>query len=203
MAWNRYGARLALALVLAACGGGKGGTKPEDMSAKAHEKAAAQEQAQAEQLETTPRPGRANSTGGNYALAHVHERHAAEHRAAAKELRLEDEAACAGIDDETRASCPLATASVVQVDDLPDGVRVVIQGADPAKLAHEAECHRAYGALEGRKGMPGCPLYNKALAVRTEAVEGGAALILTSTDADTVANLRKIYERSDAADQGR
>lgn len=183
----------ALALALAACGGS--GRKPEDLSVEDHEAAAARHESRAESRDGPPLRV---DPAGRYRFNAAHARHAEEHRQAAEKLRADEEAACPGLPEAERATCPLMREPVLAVETLPNGVRVTYGGADAGALGRQAECHRAHGAAEGREGMPGCPLYSKALSVRAEAVEGGAVLVLTSDDADTVARLHELYVREPA-----
>ncbi len=182
-----------LALALGGCGGV--GTKPEDASAAEHEAAAREAQARADRPRTAiPRAaGRDVDLGERYVPSASSAEHAAQHREAARRLRDAEAAACGGVAEKARATCPLMRHPVLAVEALPDGVRVTYGGASAEALGRDAECHRAFGATEGREGMPGCPLYSKALRVRAEAVDGGAALVLTSDDPETVARVRGIY----------
>ncbi len=186
-----------LTVFLLACGASS--TRPEAMSAKAHERAAEVSEAQADQEDERFSGG--TLTGGSavsYSGGATQRAHAAAHRRAAKVLRHNERAACEGISDGKRAACPLMEHEVLDVRQTPKGVRVLYDGVDPDALRKHVICHHAFGAREGREGMPGCPLYARALRTKVEAHEKGATLDLESDDEATVKRVRSIYEATPA-----
>ncbi len=186
----RAGHVIGLLTVLAGCGASP--TDPEAMSAEAHERAARAQEARASSADLREVDLVDGLVGYDIAAA-VYHVHAEAHREAAKTLREGEQAACEGVDNEVRATCPLLAHVVEHIEHTERGVRVVYAGADADTLEHHVECHHAFGARVGRRGMPGCPLYSVALSVRVEPTEKGAVLVLESDTEDTVKRLHEIY----------
>lgn len=195
MRWHK----LAAAAILLACGG-SAGTRPEDMSAAAHEEAAAHAEATAEshraQGAVDPGGPRRTATGSHWGVAANLHRRAEAHLAAARTLRQGEAAACAGLADEVRTACPLSAHPITAVEQTTLGLRVTYAGAEPEALLKHARCHAAHGATEGHEGMPGCPLYQKDLRITAESAPGGAVLVLESTDESVRRALREAYVQS-------
>lgn len=149
------------------------------MSAGDHDRAAAEHQREsdrhAEQFE--PSASSRSSSGSSLLLGtdfgtdvyNPTERHlvesdrhgeiAAQHRAAAAQLRDYEGETCALFPEATRASCPLLN-QLTAANDVPGGVR--LRFAPDVNLdavfAH-IECHIAFARVRGREGMDGCPMY--------------------------------------------
>ena len=186
----------AIGLISGGCGGG---TRPEDMSAADHEKAAQKDEDIAQERQTWIGVGGARSDGSGlpgssqFAVANSFRRHAASHEAAAKTLRANQVSECAGLPEAAAHTCPLMAHQVTHVEAISDGVRVTYAGAEAQALLHHTRCHRAQGGVEGRKGMEGCPLYEKALRLSTEPAPGGAILVLSSDNPAVRKTLQGIY----------
>ena len=187
---------VAAGSLLFACGGG---TRPEDMSAADHEKEARRDEDIAQERQTWVGVGGARADGSGlpgssqFAVANSFRRHAASHEAAAKTLRTNQVSECAGLPEAAAHTCPLMAHQVTHVEAMSDGVRVTYAGAEAQALLHHAQCHTAQGAVEGRKGMEGCPLYEKALRLSAEPAPGGAVLVLSSDDPAVRKTLQGIY----------
>ena len=151
------------------------GAKPEDMSAKSHEEAAAKEAAKADQhaAKYDPAGTSAQSSGSDTAFegadfnptdvhnvqAETHREHANDHAAAAAALTSVEEDACKSIPSESRSWCPLL-GPVAATENTPNGVRVTVRdGTDVDALIARVRCHLAFANTQGREGMDRCPLY--------------------------------------------
>ena len=151
------------------------GARPEDMSAKSHEEAAANEAAQAEEhaAKYDPTATSAQSSGGDAALegvdfnptdvhnlqAEKHRKHAADHAVAAEALKRAEEDACKSIASDSRSWCPLL-GPVAATKMTSNGVRVTLrEGTDVDALITRVRCHVAFANTQGREGMDRCPLY--------------------------------------------
>jgi hypothetical protein len=182
-----------LSVLLNGCGGT--GTRPEDMSAKAHETAARESDSAAE-LQRGASTAADDEHGGaarHWALASSFAGQAEAHREAAATLRANEAAECAGLPAAEHGSCPLLAYKVRSVESTNQGVRVTYAGAQPDVLLREARCHASHQATMRGKGMPGCPLYSEFLKIEVEPAEAGAVLVLTSTDAPTRKALDQVY----------
>ncbi|MBI5548444.1 MAG: hypothetical protein HY901_31565 [Deltaproteobacteria bacterium] len=209
---SRWPSLLAAATLLSGCAAS--GTRPDDMSAEAHRKAAAEEQqvaaeharkydpsATATKVSGPVAGGRAgghldypdrtrtyNPTAGHRSDAQKHREHAAQHQAAGKELERFEEAECQGFDPATRAVCPLL-GQVASLEDVSGGVRLRLAEGVPAEaaLAH-IRCHLAFARTRAFSGMDDCPLYLKGLQAAPST--DGSAIDLTSDESATVELLR-------------
>lgn len=166
------------------------GARPEDMSAKAHEAAAAKESAEAEQHAQQYNANEFDWSSTEHGLdAEEHRQHAEEHLAAAAELRSTEQEACASIPPEARTACPLL-GPVVATEKTPDGVRILLKdGTNVEELIARIRCHIAYGNTRGRKGMDRCPLYVESVNVGQS---GPNAIELS---AKGKANVRELQKR--------
>lgn len=161
------------------------GAKPEDMSAKSHEEAAANESAKAEKHAAKYDPSAPGAVsadvaaGSDFAFegadfnptdvhnvqAEKHRKHAGDHLAAAEALRRAEEDACESIAPESRSWCPLL-GPVVATDNVPNGVRVSVrEGTNVEAMVARIRCHVAYANTQGREGMDRCPLYVRGVQV--------------------------------------
>jgi len=181
------------------------GAKPEDMSAKSHEEAAAKEAAKADQHAATYDPAgtSAQSSGSDAAFegadfnptdvhnlqAETHRKHAADHAAAAEVLKGAEEDACKSIASESRSWCPLL-GPVAAAENAPNGVRITVrEGIDVEELIARVRCHLAFGNTQGREGMDRCPLYVPGVQVE----RSGPNSIELSTKGK--ASIRELQER--------
>lgn len=162
------------------------GAKPEDMSAKSHEEAAAQETAKAERHTAKYDPNAPtgiaaevaagsdfgfegadfNPTEVHNTQAKKHRKHSDAHLAAAAELRRAEDEACESIAPESRSWCPLL-GPVVATENTSNGVRISVrEGTNVDAMVARIRCHIAFGNTEGREGMDRCPLYVQGVQVQ-------------------------------------
>ena len=151
------------------------GTRPEDMSAKSHEEAAAKEAAKAEEhaAKYDPAGTSAQSSGSDAAFegvdfnptdvhnlqAEKHHKHAADHTAAAAALKAAEEDACKSIASDSRSWCPFL-GPVAATQNTSNGVRITVrEGVDMDALMARVRCHLAFANTQGLEGMDRCPLY--------------------------------------------
>jgi hypothetical protein len=185
---HRWSTRLAyLTLLAIGCGGSD--TRPEAMSAEAHRREAATDEAQAAEYERRddqrgplfqdpdsredwaaafgPASYDPSAKHRELRSARLRDR-AAAHRAAAAELERYEEAECGRFPPETRPACPLI-GQVEAVVDVEGGVRLGLTEQVPvAAAAAHMRCHIAYGRSRGREGMGQCPLYLEGVEVTVE-----------------------------------
>jgi hypothetical protein len=185
------------------------GAKPEDMSAKYHEEAAAAEATKAEKhaVKYDPNaPGAVdplvpagsdfgfegtdfNPTDAHNMQAEKHRRHADDHAAAAETLRRAEEDACESIAPDSRSWCPLL-GPVAASENTPNGVRITVrEGTNVEEMVARIRCHIAYGNTQGREGMDRCPLY----VSDVQAEQSGPDSIELSTKGK--AKVRELQER--------
>ena len=185
------------------------GAKPEDMSAKSHEEAAAAEAAKAEQHAAKYDPNAPgavdpevaagsdfgfegtdfNPTDAHNMQAEKHRRHADDHAAAAETLRRAEEDACESIAPDSRSWCPLL-GPVAASENTPNGVRITVrEGTNVEALVARVRCHVAFANTEGREGMDRCPLYVRGVQVQ----QAGPNSIELSTKGK--ASIRELQQR--------
>lgn len=181
------------------------GARPEDMSAKSHEEAAAKAAAKADQHAAKYDPNAASSeaAGADWGLegvdfnptdvhnlqAETHRKHAADHAAAAEVLKGAEEDACKSTASESRSWCPLL-GPVAAAENTPNGVRITVrEGTDVEELIARVRCHLAFGNTQGREGMDRCPLYVPGV----QAERSGPNSIELSTKGK--ASIRELQER--------
>ncbi len=128
-----------------------------------------------------------NPTGQHLGHSASHKQHAQQHAEAAAALEKFEEAQCQAFPKATRVVCPLL-GQVDRVEDIEGGARLYLSKDVPtdAVLAH-LQCHAAYARTAGREGMPGCPMYLKAISI-TKA--GDAAVDIVSENSDTAKQIR-------------
>lgn len=207
-----YALSLSSIVALAGCASSTPGAEPEDMSAEQHKDEAATHEAESKEHQArydpeqstpqplVPSPGSTrlgidridfrsyNPTEKHLGHAAAHQKHAADHRAAAEALAKTEVSECAVVPEPIRAICPLAD-QITGARDLEDGVALSIaKDVPPAALLAHARCHAAVGASLGRAGMNGCPLYLKGLTLSLDA--GGTELEIRAPDPKLVEVLR-------------
>ncbi len=205
-------ARLALLSIAAACATSGGSVPLEEESAEGHRQQAEQERQAARDLEreAAQRPwdvdpshnaDRDRNMGFEPANDRMDEAerrraHARAHAAAAASLERFEAEACAGVDPQERAACPLL-GPVTDFRDIHGGVRVELAAGTPvAALVANMRCHHAFARTHGfSPEAASCPLYIPGIRIR-QSVDGKAIEILAAT-LDTVAQLRKLA-RQDA-----
>jgi hypothetical protein len=174
-------ARIAL-VSLAACRH----TAPEEMSAKehlaeaqAHQTAADRERELYTPMEArrlpavVPRPETPEGWNFNWNPSAQHlERadremlRAAEHSAAASALKTFEDQACASIEKEQRAACPLFASAVKTVSSTSTGIRLLLTpSASAADIYQRLSCHLAFARANGFD-KPSCPLFVKGAQLR-------------------------------------
>lgn len=165
------------ALILAAPAGcaNRQLVRADDMSAEQHRREAAQEHAVA--AREASRAGSADGgpgadpvgydPGGEHRRAAEEAReHARQHAAAAQFLEQFEDEACAGVDRSGRAGCPLL-GPLVQLVDVPGGVRATFVNRDRARTAvAQMRCHYAFARTRHFDETASCPLYMSGIEIR-------------------------------------
>jgi len=206
-------ARLIAVLWLpGACASSAGSVPLDEGSSEAHRKEAERERQAARDMEREAaqrpwevdpsyNPDRDRAMGyepANDRLDEADRRraHARAHAAAAANLERFESDACAGVDPQERAACPLL-GPVTAFRDIRGGVRVELAPGTPvAALVATMRCHHAFARTRGfRSEAASCPLYIPGIRIR-QSVDGQAIEILGSALA-TVDEIRKLA-RQDA-----
>jgi hypothetical protein len=118
-----------------------------------------------------------------------HRKHAKDHRAAARALEQFEDEACREIAPEDRAECPLK-GNVLEANDREG--RIVLRltsHVSSGEIRKRATCHIAFGRVQGREGMPGCPLYVEGVRLLPPEKEG--TIELTVADPLQLDELRR------------
>ncbi|MCC7537166.1 MAG: hypothetical protein IT379_13170 [Deltaproteobacteria bacterium] len=178
-------------IVLLGCG--SRGTAPEDMSAAEHRQASREHHTTGDEVDRrppTPLAGRAGVGPVDHDGA-SHHRLAAQHQAAADTLDAQLREACAGVAETEQRRCPWSHSS--SVEDVEGGARMrVAAGSTAAEVESQARCHRARMMVDGLDHMTSCPFGVRGLVITARPVAGGAVdLVLTTTNADQVTELRR------------
>ena len=186
---------MILALLATACGGSN--ARPHDMSEEEHLAMAAQQERIDRRHEVLGAQTLSrDQTGDTQYLAHdgiarLPARHAQAHQEAARALAAEHSTACGDATEERMTSCPLTAANAVEVDALPDGVRILLDTDDVEAVRAQVSCHTAHAAYVGYADMDQCPFYVRDATVEVEAApEGGTAIRITSEDPDIAEDIR-------------
>lgn len=168
-----------------ACSGGNQSVKPDEMSAEQHKKEAERERqvARGERAAYRPEAERQvvipdrgllagdpvtvyNPTEDHLYAAAMHEKHAAQHAAAADFLRTFEEGECKSVPSNVRAACPLL-GPVVSINDVRGGVVARFRSAEEAgTVAGRMRCHYAYARYRGFAENAACPLYVRGIDVK-------------------------------------
>lgn len=193
-------------LVAAACA--SAGTRPHDMSAAEHERAAKNDDERAkthtrEYDEGAWQPAGdcgefcfstwSNPAGEHAGLARRHRRLAAKHRAASETLRNAEAEACQDIPERDRDVSPFFHSDdIVGFERLPQAgaegpvsFRVhfeAIHGVDVDAMQRLLDCHLARNAARGHEApeMPYCPLVPTGVEAKAEATDTGVDIVLTA-----------------------
>ncbi len=224
-----------IALLVAGCAARNPGARPHDMGAAEHEATATTHDTEADAAAANYDPaatethrkcgggkGRhpcwtvvTNPTDAWLTEAADHRKMAAEHRAASEALRTAEETACAGLDEDERATSPFerAAADIAGVEPYtvhrggkqPDERLVgavvtvrAVEGLTTEWLERVAECHLARNAAVGHDmpEMPDCPLVPKGASVTVTSTGTGFAVAIRSGDdaaaADILARARRL-----------
>lgn len=200
---------LAVAVLVASCAGAAPGTRPDDMSAADHTRAANSHEAQAQQHEarydssatttsqphaavahapaalTTPSPY--NPTSGEHEAAVEQHEEAQDHAAAAQTLRQFEAVECRAFPPAEREACPLLS-GVTRIEDIEHGVRIDFAANVPvSSVLARMQCHFAYARARAYEGMTNCPLYIRGVVARAGP---GASIELVASDAAVVRAVR-------------
>ena len=129
-----------------------------------------------------------NPTSGHLAEAEAHARHAKEHEAAAAQLAKFEDAACQGVPQADRASCPMLFSDVRGT--LPNGVHLYTGSTKLAPVLAAIRCHLAFARAHGYGEESLCPFAIK--GVVANASEDRTGVDLTSTDAEAIKALHSL-----------
>jgi len=173
-------------LTLISCAGRGQAVKPDEMSAAQHHEEARRESAAAQSevdqhraSGAQPRPF-SDVSGGDYlysvpvynptdvhlAAAESHRDHARQHERAARYLERYEEYECRDFPPSSRAACPFL-GPVVQIDDIPGGVRVRLQdGARVDAIVAHMRCHYAFARARAFAETSSCPLYLRGIEIK-------------------------------------
>lgn len=100
------------------------------------------------------------------------------HLEAARQLEKYENAACSGISDAERMSCPLIAPHVEKIEEGSKGVVLHLKTAQAAKtVSIQMQCHLAFAQANNFDKSP-CPLYMKGVAITLV----GQAIEVTSSD---------------------
>ena len=113
-----------------------------------------------------------NPSEAHVAAADAELRLANEHFAAAKQLMVFEDKACAGMSTAERSSCPLFASSVNHVTWIKDGFRLNFTRAEEMPPTYRRlSCHLAFASASGFD-RPSCPLFMKGTSLRKEGADG-------------------------------
>jgi hypothetical protein len=129
-----------------------------------------------------------NPTAYHLADAAAHARHAKEHEAAAAKLGKFEDAACAGISEGDRASCPTLLSDALTV--LPNGIRLRTGPKRLPMVLSNMRCTLAFAHARGYSDEWLCPFALK--GVTAEAAADQSGVDLTSKDPAAVAALHAL-----------
>jgi hypothetical protein len=182
---------LAMAALLAACGGPQD-PATENLTAEEHEEEAEREEAEAAENERLAvRTGYSidvyDPADSRLALAAEHREHAEAHRRQAEALRAFEDEECGEFPESARSACPFLL-GLREIEDIDGGVQVVFDVDAPIDaIVDHIRCHLAFVAAQGAEGIDDCALYVPGATVRKE----GNMVVLTTDQADYVAELRR------------
>lgn len=131
----------------------------------------------------TPPPRIYNPTAIHLAEADRRMTSAFKHLEAAQKLEKFEDAACTGISDAERTSCPLVAPHVQTIEETARGVTLHIRTAEKAKpLSIQMRCHLAFAQANNFEKVP-CPLYMKGVSIT---LVGTQTIEITSSDPKVV-----------------
>lgn len=187
----------------AACSSQSRSVRPDDMSKVQHEQEARREQAAAQRERAAYDPGAVMTRGGlregmdttynptapRLEAARRHERHAQQHAAAAAALATFEDQMCAGIQPAERNACPFLPGFVAAVEDIPGGVRLVMQeGTVPDAMVRVMRCHAAFSRSLHQLQVEDCAPYT--VGVTVERGADGKSIELRVTNPALVPEVR-------------
>jgi hypothetical protein len=190
---------VALAATAGACASRASGTHPEDMTATEH---LVEAREAAERAATAGPPGAyAYGPPGRWSHWYPWDYYwdpAAEyaalaeaHRAAAEELRVRYESACALVPRGMEGTSPLEHAT--ETSPLDNGVtfRLAAEAGPPDVVLAGLRCHRAWLMLEPRENADDEPLLLEGVILVARAGDAGTVVRLTVSDEKSVPELRR------------
>lgn len=185
-------------------------TAPEHRAAAAEHRAAALEERERydpSQEKRAPLPPRTpfndqvmldpDATTYNPTEEHLHRadaqmKEAAAHLKAARKIESFEHQACKAIAPAQRASCPLLASQVALVNQLPNGLALVLKpGANGEDINQRLNCHLAYANANGFD-RPSCPLFVKGMDIR---LKGDSVLELTAEQPEAVQAMKRQARR--------
>jgi hypothetical protein len=114
------------------------------------------------------------------------------HLEAARKLEKYEDAACAGISNAERMSCPVISAHLEKIEEGSRGIVIHLKTSEKAKiLSTQMRCHLAFAQANNFESSP-CPLYLKGVSIT---LVGDKAIEVTSTDAKVAATVREEARR--------
>ncbi len=109
------------------------------------------------------------------------------HLEAARKLEKYEDAACAGISNAERMSCPLIAPHLEKIEEGSRGIVMHLKTAEKAKtLSTQMRCHLAFAQANNFEASP-CPLYLKGVSI---ALVGDKDIEITSSDPKVAAAVR-------------
>lgn len=128
-----------------------------------------------------------NPTAAHLAQADRRMESAYKHLEAARKLEKYEDAACSGVSQAERMSCPLIAPHLQQVEEGKHGVVLHLKSAERAgPLAAQLKCHLAFAQANDFDRTP-CPLFIKGVEID---LQGTQAISVTSKDDDVAAQVR-------------
>ncbi len=183
---------LGAGILVSSCAGS--GTRPHDMSVEEHRKAA-------ENLEREARiqNDRAETEidGATFvdlwALAAGYQNHADEHREAARVLESQaNPQACVDHPRSHVETCPLEAYKVLDVESIPQGVKVLYTANSGTAFEGHLLCHQAHMSLHSETREASCPLESD-VEVSVVQDKRGTWVVLTSKQPEKAKALQSIY----------
>lgn len=188
----------AVALALAACTGAGTTVRPDETSVEGHRAEAARERA----IAADPAPYQPPRTNRVDRLSirpssepgvvpyddaedlryerRWHAEHARDHEAAARELERFEAEECRNVDVTERASCPLL-GPVVQIQDLPSGVRIQLAStASIERTLARLRCQYAFARARGFGSGVTCPIYLRGIEIKSSADRAAIEIVGSS-----------------------
>lgn len=133
-----------------------------------------------------------NPTAAHLMAADERMKSAFQHLEAARKLETYEDAACTGISQAERMSCPLIAPHLEQVEEGTRGIVMHLKTAErAATLAGQMRCHLAFAKANDFDRAP-CPLYIKGVQIN---LVGDRAIEVVSTDANVAAQVRQEARR--------
>jgi hypothetical protein len=79
------------------------------------------------------------------------------------------------------------------VDEIADGIRIVLATAESDRVRSSTDCHLGHAAFAGFEGMDTCIFYMEGIRVDVlDTDEGTTELLVTSTESEVVEEIRAL-----------